>query len=79
MSPGKLPYCSPAAMSVQAVAAPDLVVDTPVVMTCLPVFKSELADRPGPVYDYSYMYVGPPITRALGLTLTQKSLVKGRC
>ena len=49
-------------MSVQAVAAPDLVVDTPVVMTCLPVFKSELADRPGPVYDYSYMYVGPPIT-----------------
>ena len=47
MSPGKLPYCSPAARIVQAVAAPDLVVDPPVVMTCVPVFKCELADRPG--------------------------------
>eukprot|EP00966_Prymnesium_polylepis_P081026 1877115-Prymnesium_polylepis.1 len=38
---------SPAARIVQGVAASDLVVDPPVVMTRVPDFKNEFAGRPG--------------------------------
>ena len=47
--PGREKHCShsPAARIVQGVAAPDLFVDPPVVMTRVPVLKNELAGRPG--------------------------------
>ena len=55
VSPGELPYYTPAARIVQAVTASDVVVDPPVVTIRVSVFKNELAGRPG-------AWLGPPPT-----------------